>query len=263
MWSIYVYIEIMKKIISIISLLFFVFFLKGQNHSKLSDNFTASASLDDWKRFYQNEGWPDMMKRLWIEEGFLYLEPYTSGWYADYHAPFLFKEIKGDFVVRTRLLVSGLKDVSPKATWSLSGLMVRAPRDVNPKNWAPKGENWIFLTTGIADNIQQPVFETKSTINSKSKLKLHPNRLDWVELKIIREGARFTLWYKYEGESWNKIEEFFRPDLPSKLQVGLNAYTDFYSAGKSLMGDLLKYNTTVVKYGKPDLLVKVDYVIFE
>ncbi len=230
---------------------------------QLSDDFSNNTSLKDWKRFYQEEDWPDMMKRIEIKDGFLEIEPWTSGWYADYHAPFLFKEIAGDFSVECRLLVSGVKSTAPSTTWSLSGLMVRSPRDISSKDWKPKGENWLFLTTGVARSVDRPVFETKTTVNSRSTLQLHPNKLDWVQLKIVRTSTLFTLYYKYDqDDDWTQIEQFNRPDLPQTLQVGINAYTDFYSAKKELMSDLKKYNTTVVKYGNPDLLVKVDYIRF-
>ena len=44
-----------------------------------------------------------MVRRLEVrgDSGQLYLEPWTSGWYADFHAPFLFREVSGDFVVET------------------------------------------------------------------------------------------------------------------------------------------------------------------
>ena len=230
----------------------------------LSDEFSDKNSLQNWKRFYLEEGWPDMMKRIEIKEGCLEMEPWTSGWYADYHAPFVFKEIAGNFSVETRLLVSGVDSVSPTSIWSLSGLMIRAPRTTTSENWIPKGENWIFLTTGVARSIDRPVFETKTTVNSKSTLKLHPNKLDWVQLRIARTDTVFALYFKYDqDDDWTQIEQFSRPDLPQKLQVGINTYTDFYSAKPSLMKDLKKYNTTVVKYGKPDLLVRVDYVRFK
>ncbi len=229
-----------------------------------ADEFDTPSSLSEWKRFYQVEGWPDMMKHIEVKNGFLIMEPNTSGWYADYHAPFVFKEVTGDFSVTTRLKISGLRTDIPETTWSLSGIMIRAPRNISPKDWEPNGENWMFLTTGFANDLNQPVFETKTTINSTSRLKLHPNKLDWVSLKIVRNGGTFTLFYRYDDlNDWNKIETFQRNDLPETLQVGLNAYTDFYAAGKELLGDYYRYNTTVVTYGKPDLRVQVDYFRIE
>jgi len=248
--------------ITVVSYVGFTTLTENQK-SSLSDEFINSKSLKNWKRFYKEENWPDMMKRVTVEDGMLIMEPNTSGWYADYHAPFIFKEVTGNFAVTTRLKISGLTSEVPKTTWSLSGIMIRTPRDITPKTWTPNGENWMFLTTGFAGDLNQPVFETKTTVNSKSKLKLHPNKQDWVSLKIDRKGGVFTLFYRYDDkDKWTQIETFIRNDFPKTLQVGLNAYTDFYSAGKELMKDYYKYNTTVVNYGKPDLRVKVDYFRF-
>ncbi len=242
-----------------LSALLFCLILFSSAYAQRYD-FDDQVQLKDWKRFYQAEGWPDMMQSIAIKDGMLYLEPYTSGWYADYHAPFLFREVTGDFTVHTRLLISGRKTKMPQTTWSLAGIMVRAPRNITAEQWTARGEDWLFLTTGLADRLDQPVFETKTTVKSKSRLKLYPNRLEWVELKVARKGAIFTLWYKYDREDWQKIETFERPDLPATLQVGLNAYTDFYSADKALMQDVYRYNQTVVTYGKPDLKVSVDFI---
>lgn len=232
-------------------------------HALLSDDFEDPGSITNWQRFYQAEDWPDMMEHLSISDGMLVMMPHTSGWYADYHAPFLFKEVEGDFTVTSRLKILGRKGEVPTATWSLSGLMIRAPRDITKDTWTPNKENWLFLTTGFADDLDQPVFETKTTVNSRSRLQLHPNTLDWVELRVVRKGSFFTLFYRYESEEWTQIEQFNRPDLPETVQVGLNAYTDFYSAGRELMRDYMRYNTTIVTTGNADLKVLVDYVRFE
>lgn len=248
-----------KLLITCLSVLMQLSLLGQMNHS---DEFEDAGSLDNWKRFYKEEGWPDMMKSIDIADGFLVMEPYTCGWYADYHAPFIFKEIQGDFTVHARLKISGVSSPKPQTAWSLSGLMIRTPREVIPSTWKPMGENWIFLTTGYAIDSRNPVFETKTTINSKSELQLHPARREWVELRIKREGHVFTLYSKYDDGDWKELERFERLDMPAMVQVGLNAYTDFYSAGQELMNDVKKYNTTVVKYGNPDLLVKVDFIRF-
>jgi len=105
-----------------------------------------------------------MAKRIEVVDGKLIIEPWTSGWYADFHAPFVFQEISGDFTVTTRLRIRGKSTDLPNEPWSLAGLMVRAPRPNSGKSWTPNGENWLFLTTGIAFEIDKPVFETKTTV---------------------------------------------------------------------------------------------------
>ncbi len=239
--------------------------LPAQARSRLGDEFGSAASLAGWKQFHQAEGWPSMTRRLDVdatEPGALYLEPLTSGWYGDFHAPFVFREVTGDFTATARLRVSGLAGGVPRTPWSLAGLMVRAPRSVGPAEWAPGGEDWLFVTTGVADDVESPVFETKTTDDSRSRLRLWPARAGWVELRVSRAGARFDLAYRYDGGEWTALERFDRPDLPATLQVGINAYTDWYTA-RPLHGDPLRFNTTVIRDGSPDLAVRVDWIRFE
>lgn len=228
-----------------------------------SEEFSRPDALAAWRRFHDVEGWPDMTKRLEVNAatGELHLEPWTSGWYADFHAPFVFREVAGDFVVTTRMRADGLAGGLPRTAWSLAGLMVRAPRAVTPATWSPGGEDWLFITTGVADDVAQLVIETKSTRHSVSRLRLHQARAGWVELRITRRGAAFELASRWDGEEWVVRDRFDRPDLPPAVQVGLNAYTDWYST-TALQSDPRRFNTTVVKDGKPDLGVRVDWIRF-
>jgi hypothetical protein len=139
--------------------------------------------------------------------------------------------------------------------------MVRAPRAVTPADWTPGGENWLFITTGVADDVSAPVFETKTTVASRSRLRLHPAKAGWVELRIARTGATFVLASRYDGEGWVERARFERADLPATVQVGLNAYTDWYSA-RPLHNDPRAFNTRVIKDGRPDLAFRVDWVRF-
>jgi hypothetical protein len=232
----------------------------------LSDEFNDEKSLAGWKQFHEAEGWMSMTKTIDVNRtspGNLYLEPAVSGWYEDFHGAFLFKEVTGDFFVAARLKVTGKTQELPAALWSLAGLMVREPRPQAGKdNWQPRGENWLFFTTGIAEPAGRPIFETKSTANSRSNLKLRPARAGWVELGIARIRSAFVLLYRYDGETkWTVQERFHRRDLPRTLQVGVNAYSDWYSA-REYHGDAFKFNTLKIADGKPDLVLNVDYVRF-
>ncbi|HEY0142125.1 MAG TPA: hypothetical protein VGF48_14595 [Thermoanaerobaculia bacterium] len=232
-----------------------------QDIAKLSDEFSAAESLAAWSRFDSVEGWPDMLKRAEIKGGNLLLEPWTSGWYAEFHAPYLFKEISGSFVATARVRVRGKEAEIPSEPWSLAGLMVREPRPASGKNWQPRGENWLFLTTGIAHETGKPVFETKTTVNSRSNLKLHPARSGWVDLRIVRLGPNFILMSRYDGEPWQVRERFFRLDLPRTVQVGLNVYTGWNSA-LDFENKPEQFNTTVLKDRKADAILEVDYIRF-
>ena len=232
----------------------------------LSDEFTDEKSLADWKQFHEAEGWMTMTRTLDVNKtsaGQLYFEPATSGWYGDFHGAFLFKEVTGDFLATARLKVGGKTGELPTALWSLAGLMIREPRPgTNKDKWQAAGENWLFFTTGIAEPAGQMVFETKSTVNSRSNLKLRPAKTGWVELAVARVRAAFILLYRFDGESkWTVQERFHRRDLPRTVQVGINAYSDWYGA-QEFHNDPLKFNTVPAKNSKADLVVTVDYVRF-
>lgn len=247
---------------TILIALLFSLSLSAQEVARLSDEFGAAASLASWSRFDKAEGWPDMLKRAEVRDGMLVLEPWTSGWYAEFHAPFMFKEVTGGFVATARLRIRGKESELPGETWSLGGLMVREPRAESGKKREPRGENWLFLTTGIAFEKGKPVFETKSTVNSRSNLKLAPAKAGWVELRIVRVGPNFILLSRYEGEKWQVRERFFRTDLPRTLQVGLNVYTGWDSA-QDFQNDPDGFNTTVLKDRRADAILEVDWVRFE
>ena len=232
----------------------------------LSDEFDDAASLARWRSHAEAEGWPEMARAADVDRtapGALYLEPHTSGWYADFRAPFLFREVTGDFVATTRVRAAGKSSPVPTVPWSLAGLMVREGRSTSMATWEPRGENWLFATTGVAERPGEPVLETKTTVNGRSALTLHPVKAGWIELRIARVGPDFLVLYREEGASeWTVRERFFRPDLPPTVQVGIAAYTGWNSM-REYWNDPAAYNRQVLKDRDADLAVSVDYVRFE
>ncbi|EMR01132.1 DUF1349 domain-containing protein [Cesiribacter andamanensis] len=231
----------------------------------LNDDFSSAESLVNWIWFHQTEGWPDKMNRLTVENGRLVFEPGTSGWFADYQAPFLYKEVRGDFDVRMRIKAEALGGGISHTTWSLGGLMVRVPKRSTKENWQPRQENWFFITTGVAANAGEQVIESKYTLNSKSNLKLRPARAEWITLRAVRVGHAFILLYQYEGEHWQVHERFYIADWPPVLQVGINGYTNSEALPQEVrFGDALQQNSTVYTgIGKNDLRLLVDWVQFK
>ncbi|MFD2514415.1 hypothetical protein ACFSRY_11100 [Pontibacter locisalis] len=235
----------------------------------LNDEFNSNALTDGWKSFHELEGWPNKMIKQDVSstsKGNLYFEPGTSGWFADQQAPFLFKEIAGDFDVRVRMKVSGKKGELPQTQWSLAGLMARAPKKGGKNTWKRGEENWLFMTTGIAEELGKPVIETKKTINSRSSLKLRPAKPEWVQMRLVRVGPSFIFLYKYDQDSaWTVRERFYNVDMPQTLQVGLIGYTNSYAVDNSIkLGDTFTYNNTIYDHlGNPDLAVLVDYIRFQ
>ena len=253
----------MKSILFTICLITIYTFALAQNdNTTQSDEFKDPSSLANWKRFHETENFPNKIKTLKIEpsgNGLLVLEPEASGWYADYQAPFIYKELHGNFDVRCRVRVRGKSAAIPQADWSLAGLMIRQSKRTTSENWQPRQENWLFLTTGVAEPLNVPVFETKTTNNSMSNLKLRPADSGWVELRIIRSEATFLLLYRYDNKDWTLLERFYRPLLPPVVQVGLNAYSGWNSINPDLKKDPSQFNKTLDKNGSSDLVLEVDY----
>ncbi len=232
--------------------------------ASLSDEFDSVASLGRWTSHGAAEGWPEMIRSLGIDGGgMLRLEPTVSGWYADFRAPFLFQEVTGDFVATTRVRARGTNGGLPSVTWSLAGLMVREPRLTTAQTWEPRAENWLFATTGIAGRAGQPVLETKTTVNGRSALNLHPVPAGWLELRIVRVRADFLVFYRPDGAAeWTLQERFYRPDLPRTLQVGVNAYSG-WDLVPELWNAPAAFNRTVITDRATDLAAEFDYVRFD
>jgi hypothetical protein len=241
----------------------------GDDLTALNDDFADASSLGRWKRLSDTEGWPDQVKSLEIDAaapGVLRLEPYTSFWFGDFHAPYLYQLVTGDFVVTTRVLVSGAHDDVPKQGYSLGGILVRQAHDEGAKAWKEKTENWFFITAGTGDGDHVPQYETKNTVDGSSRLELTPRTVGWTELSVVRTGSHFVLLRHTDGEEWKVLRRLDRPDLPATLQVGLTAYTD-YDTSKSylILNRVAAYHrdaAEIAKAGVPDLIARFDFVHF-
>jgi hypothetical protein len=233
--------------------------------ASLSDEFTGSRLSSSWTRFDREYGWPDKLKTLDVGRttpGSLHLQPYDSAWVRDLSAPFLLKEVTGDFDVRARVRVRGKGGPVPGGTWSLGGLMARVPNDSRADAWQPNRENWHFLTTGVGYEPGKTMTETKATYNSSSHLKLRPFASGWVELRLVRVGnALFALARPGGAEAWQVRDRFYRMDGKPQMQVGLIAYTS--SPDEPAGPDNASVeNLRVKKDLAVDMLMDVDWVRF-
>jgi hypothetical protein len=233
----------------------------------LSDEFDDPTSLAKWTNLRDAEGWLDDIKTVDVNAkhaGSLTIEPYASFWFGDFHAPFLFKKVTGDFLVTTRVFVTGAKADVPERGYSLAGLLARAPRPEGRKGFEEGKENWIFITAGTGDGDGEAQFETKNTVDSESRLELSPRPTGWVELRIARVGPRITLLRRQVGSTWRVLRREERPDLPATLQVGMIAYTDFDTLKWDLVfNDVDGYHARAIGGGVPDLVGRFDYVRFQ
>lgn len=230
----------------------------------LSDEFDGGV-LSGWTRFDEAFGWPDKIKALDVGEttpGALHLEPYHSAWVRDLTAPFLFKEVNGDFDVRALVRVRGHGADVPGGTWSLGGLMARTPNGVTAGAWSPFRENWHFITTGVGHVAGEPMTETKGTYNSYSSLKLRPFPTGWVELRLVRVGMVLIALARPEGETrWQVRDRFYRMENSPLMQVGLIAYTTSPDVSPGPERPEVD-NRTVNRDAAVDMILEVDWIRF-
>jgi hypothetical protein len=237
--------------------------------ARKSDAFDDARSLSAWTRLAETEGWSDKLRTLDVNDtsdGALYLEPYPSVWFYDYTAPFLFKTVEGNFMVTTRINVSGLEAPMPSTTYSLAGLMARRPRSDAPfradSAWAKDREHYVFLVTGTTGEPGAPKIETKSAVRSRPIVKHYPRTTSgWIELRLVRLGETVIALYRRPDGEWQLHERFYRPDLPRRLQVGLMAYGDYATVREEVWYDPWAYNTSVIRQDA-DMQVEADYVRF-
>ncbi len=228
--------------------------------AKLSTEFGSVADLNAWSE-HAPEGFSPKWKPPRVENGHLVLEPVSSGWFEDNQAGHLYKRVDGDFVVTTRIEVTGTKAALPQTPFSLAGLFVRAPRDISASTWRVGQENWLFFSIGTAAPAGQPQYEIKSTTNSLSTLMIRPSPTGFVNLRIARIGELFTLLAKKDEGDWEVIEQLIRPDLPQILNVGLTAYAD-YASVRPTYPDFKTYNTKGAPKNNADLIARVDWIRF-
>jgi hypothetical protein len=245
---------------------------RADDLAALSDEFDSPATLAHWQRNDTAEGWHADKLEQWdiaaTTPGHMRLMPYSSSWYMNFTGAYAFKEITGDFVVTTRLTVTNRAGTGrPDSDYSLTGLMIRAPRaithaapapDPGPAtvlpwpppaayqpnhyttDWRPHTENYIFLSHGFGSagftrpdgaNPARWHYEVKTTINGVSTLypRTHgvPENEPEATLQIVRRGATFLLLRRHGDGPWIIENRFERPDLPATLQVGLTTYTDW------------------------------------
>jgi hypothetical protein len=241
--------------------------LVASSIEQFSTRFDKPDALNGWRE-HRVAGFSEKWAKPAIENGLLVLRPTSSGWFEDMQAGHLYREIDGNFVVTTRLKVTGTQALLPQRSFSLAGLFIRVPRPgLTAANWQPGKENWMFFSLGTAFPAGTPQFEVKTTFNSLSTLFItdasnaYDTAAKWVDLRIARQGELFSLLQRIEGASeFTLVEQFIRPDLPKKLNVGITAYADWDSAAP-IYPDFKKYNTQAPAM-KADLVAQIERIDF-
>lgn len=239
----------------------------------LSDDFEDSSSLRDWLLLSNVDRRPALHDTIDIAvsvPGALTIDPNTwrdpqlparqggVGWFQDEKGPFLFKLVRGNFVVTTRVAVGTKAALStaPTGTFNAGGIVARDPSSTAHQSGPDIGdERWVMYNIGNQDG--RWASEAKTTFpatgsgrSSRSSLFLAPIPALSGRLSMCRIGNRFHFFRQIDGAPGGWVQDvpdastmlvnnaglpsndigsgFVRPDLPETLQVGLiaNRWTD-------------------------------------
>ncbi len=241
----------------------------------LSDEFDSAHSVTNWQRIHQVEGWGNDALQVFdintTQPGRMTMVPHTSSWYAEWRGELTYKTVTGDFVITTDVETTGRSRVRPPmALYSLAGIMVRTPRTMtNPSQWTPGGQNYVFLSTGAANNPGTFQYEVKTTVNSQSTLYISNGAPARSSIQVARIGPHLILLRRGPGGAWQVHQRYFRPDMPATLQAGLTVYTDWptceavgvqYQNQFVLTNGLRLPNGVVLNSCRPDLIASFNYV---
>lgn len=243
--------------------------------SLLSDEFDHPASQSRWLRIHQVEGWNrDVLQTFDIHSlrpDHLTLIPHSSSWYQEWQGELTFQTVSGDFVLTTHVEPRNRTGTgAPQASYSLAGLMLRAPRPItHPDQWTPGGQNYVFLSLGTADLPGTYQFEVKTTTQSTSILEIQNQAPPSATLQAARIGPHLILLRRHPNGPWQVHRRYFRPDFPDSLQAGVTVYTDWnlceqvgyeFHNLNVLTNGLVRPGQPPLSTSHPDLIASFDFL---
>jgi hypothetical protein len=185
----------------------------------LGDDFDGVALDPSWTVL--NPG----LVTISVSGGSLHLEATMSGagttWFNDSQGPLVYKAVTGDFDVRTVVATEDPANPGnpPPTQYRLAGLLARDPAS------APGALDWVHAALGSGATAQGVSYEYKSTAASVSTWATTPTASPAGELRIVRTGAVFDLYWRPDAlAAWLLIQSFNRVDMPATLHVGLMIY---------------------------------------
>ena len=163
-------------------------------------------------------------------DGFSMAATHESLWFLNAQGPMVYRHLVGDGTFSAVVKTHKRSDPTqaPDMEWQFAGLMLRDPAS---DAWMGL-ENYVFNVIGFCCGELQ--IETKSTREGGSEI----GGLRWdsgnAELAIQRSGARFTLRARRAAsdDAWREVASYDRPDLPTRLQVGLILYAHSEGRGR-------------------------------
>jgi len=209
--------------------------LQAQSIAHLSDEFDDAASLANWTRLNDAEGWN--ADKLEVHDvngqrpGHMRMMPHTTVWFMDMVGPLAYKEVTGDFAVTMQLDVSRRNGLAgrPTRSFSVAGILMRAPRSISAASpdpdtapgtphawppdsyatdWTPDGESYVYVSLGSGGGgaANQWNYESKSTENGQSTFYSDnqgvPADVGTVTLQAIRRGNTIVLLRRHGDVEW-------------------------------------------------------------
>lgn len=222
----------------------------------LGDEFGDAATFSRYQEHGALEGWGashvESADIHTSSPGNFRVVPRTTGWYEHLRGTHFSKNVTGDFIATTHVVVySRQNPAGPLAPsirlYSLGGILAREPRNIThaapnpyttnavwpPQNfgsdWTPgdetwgntsetvgKGENYLFLSLGTAGNSGTRQFEIKTTRRSRSELYYSTNGISGSReawLQMVRVGNTMVCMRKHSaGGPWIVENRYPNPD---------------------------------------------------
>ena len=184
----------------------------------LGHEFDDDDGLDAWSLLHELDDAPEPYSLLQVEDGTLVIEPEVGGWYADWTGFFMFRELSGDFMIETDVVVTTQSGSgAPENPYNTAGLLLRDPDS------APGSQTWMTYNVGMQDG--ELGTEAKLTIDSFSVLDVTPGEASGV-LRICRVGDSVHYARKLAGETdFTVTDTYDDVPLPDTVQAGLMTTT--------------------------------------
>ena len=142
-------------------------------------------------------------------------------WFRASKGFLMYRPADGDFRVTAHVVATSSTDPGQPpggdGSVQLGGLMVRDPKS--------PPENWVHIVVGDdGDGLSVETKTTKDSVSTWSGPAWTDNEAD---LRICRVGAKVTLYKRLSSDDpWSRAITYERPDLPAKLDAGIDAYTN-------------------------------------
>ncbi len=195
--------------------------------SKKNNEDSVKKIADDWLYHQAN------MFVAYSQHDSISLVPIMkSSWEDDETAGMLFKEMKGDFIIESKLDITKRSDQSalPDNGFQQSGLIIRSTKT--------EQENNVILCIGTAGNPNAKIVLRK-TDNGKSKGPV--NKIDTMKgwLRLEKKGAAITALYKTDDRAgWKKITTYQVNWPGDSLQAGIMVMARFAGSGPKMKPDM-------------------------